>query len=397
MMRYFLLFTLLGTTLLFNGCQDDDEMRLLVEVPSDYSFTREAQSTVSFSGQTTRLAMADELGRALLDFDQTTEGLSNMFLNTEGTMPFTDADLNTSTKSIRSKVAASRDLFFTDASASAVIRTTMDDWLSAQVNEVFPSRNEVAAVGQAGQIADGGSVRYVNANGLEYNQAFIKSLIGALMYDQAVNNYLSTAVLDEGTNREDNDMATLVDGKPYTNMEHKWDEAFGYLFGGAQDPAKPLEDLGAGDDFLNKYLGRVENDTDYTGIASAIESAFRSGRAAIVAGDYTERDRQAAIIKDNLTKVLAIRAVYYLKQGEIFLSASPINYGTAFHDLSEGYGFIYSLRFVAGQDATTVDGWISDLTNASGNGFWELNTTTIATIANEIATAYGISVEEAGS
>jgi hypothetical protein len=397
MTRYFLLFTLFAGTLSFNGCQDDDAMNLALEVPSDYSFTREAQTTVSFSGQTTRIAMAGELASAMIDFDQTAEGLANMFLNTQGTMPFDDADLNASTKSIRSKVAASRDLFFTNATASAAIRTTMDEWLTAQVNEVFPNRNELASAGQAGQIADGSSVRYVNANGLEYNQALAKSLIGALMYDQTVNNYLSTAVLDENTNQEDNDMGTVVDGEPYTNMEHKWDEAFGYLFGGSQTPATPLEDLGDGDGFLNKYLGRVEDDADYAGIAAAVELAFRTGRAAIVAGDYTERDRQAAIIKENLTKVLAVRAVYYLKQGEAALITSPVNFGGAFHDLSEGYGFVYSLRFVAGQDATAVDGWISDLTNASANGFWDLDTATINTIANEIATTYGISVAEAGS
>jgi hypothetical protein len=397
MTRLFPLIALLGTVLFFTACQDDDDTRLELEVPSDYIFTRDAQSTVSFSGQTTRIRMAEELAVAMKDFDQTAEGLANIFRNTEGTMPFTDADLNASTKSIRSKVAASRDLFFTNTTASTAIRNTMDEWLTAQVTEVFPNRNEVAAVGQAGQIADGSSVRYINANGLEYNQAVAKSLIGALMYDQAVNNYLSTSVLDEGTNRDDNNMGTVVDGSPYTSMEHKWDEAFGYLFGGAQNPAKPLDDLGAGDDFLNKYLGRVEDDTDFAGIAAEVELAFRTGRAAIVAGDYAERDRQATIIKENLTKVLAVRAVYYLKQGEAALTASPANIGGAFHDLSEGYGFVYSLRFVAGQDTTVVDGWISDLTNASGNGFWGLDTTVLASIANEIATAYGISVAEAGN
>lgn len=397
MTRILSFLALLGTATIFVGCQDDDDTRPVLEVPAAYAFTRDAQTTVSFSGQSDRIAMAGELTSAMLDFDQTAEGLSNMFRNTEGTMPFSDADLNASTKSVRSKVAASRDLFFTNTAATAAIRETMDGWLNAQVSNVFPNRNEVATAGQAGQIADGSSVRYVNAGGLEYNQAFAKSLIGALMYDQAVNNYLSTAVLDEGTNQEDNDLGTVVEGEVYTNMEHKWDEAFGYLFGGSANPASPLEDLGDADGFLNKYLSRVEDDADYAGIAATVEQAFRTGRAAIVAGDYAERDRQAAIIKENLTKVLAVRAVYYLKQGEAALSTSPANFGGAFHDLSEGFGFVYSLRFVNGQDATTVDAWITDLTNASGNGFWDLDPAAIATIANEIATAYGLSLEEAGS
>ena len=41
-----------------------------------------------------------------------------------------------------------------------------------------------------------------NAGGLEYNQLVNKGLIGALMVDQMLNNYLSAAVLDEADNRE---------------------------------------------------------------------------------------------------------------------------------------------------------------------------------------------------
>ena len=67
---------------------------------------------------------------------------------------------------------------------------------------------------------------------------------------------MSINVLDAGTNRADNDANTVVEGKSYTTMEHKWDEAFGYLYGtdNATNPA-----LGA-DSFLNKYLARVNGD-----------------------------------------------------------------------------------------------------------------------------------------
>jgi len=382
------------------GCIDDDALNNTFEVPTDYTFTRAGESTVSFTGQSDRIAMAGELFSSFNDFDQTENSLDNMFRNVAGTTPFTDAALNASTKSIRSKVAASRDLFFSDATTSAAIKADFDGWIAAQVDEVFPNQNELAATGSAGQIADGSSVRYVNANGLEYNQAFAKSLIGALMYDQIANNYLSPAVLDEATNIADNDAGTTVDGKPYTNMEHKWDEAFGYLYGASSDPTNPLIDLGEADNFLNKYVGRVDGDPDFVGISAAIEVAFRRGRAAIVARDYAERDRQAAIIKANLANVLIIRAIYYLKQGEAALRAEPANFGGAFHDLSEGFGFVYSLRFinnVSSFDAAQVDGWITTLTNASGNGFWDIDPDAIATLAISIGGTFGISPEQAGS
>ncbi len=382
--------------LLLVSCQDDDN-DIVIDVPTTYAFTRTGQNTVDFSGQTTRIAMANELNDALLDFDQTAESLSDMFRNPEGSNAFSTAELNASEKSIRTKVAASRDLFFTNATEQASIRSDFDGWLNAQVQEVFPNQNNLAAPGTAGQIADAGATRYVNANGLEYNEAVIKGLIGALMYDQIVNNYLSPSVLDEGANRADNDAAVLVNGQPYTQMEHHWDEAYGYLFGTSADAARPLEDLGRVDAFMNKYLRRMENDPDYTGIAATIEQAFRTGRAAIVAGDYAERDRQADIITENLQKVLAVRAVYYLVQGERGLTATPPAYGTAFHDLSEGYGFIYSLRFVAGQDAGTVDNWLETLANEGNGGFWTLPPAALSTMATEIANAYNLNLAEAGN
>ena len=78
----------------------------------------------------------------------------------------------------------------------------------------------------------GGSIRYVNEKGLEYNQAFAKSLTWCISeLIKYVTNYLSSAVLDAGDNVTNNDNDVLVDGKDYTTMEHKWDEAFGYLYG----------------------------------------------------------------------------------------------------------------------------------------------------------------------
>jgi len=381
------------------GCIDDDDNGSSFEVPPNYTFSRAGENTVSFTGQSDRIAMANELADALLDFDQTETGLDNMFRNEAGTDPFADAALNASTKTIRSKVAASRDLFFTDVTTSAAIKADFDGWIAGQVSEVFPNRNELAAPGIAGQIADGDKVRYVNASGLEYNQAFAKSLIGALMFDQIANNYLSPAVLDEATNMTDNDAGTTADGKPYTTMEHKWDEAYGYLYGASVDPANPLIDLGTADNFLNKYVGRVDADPDYVGISINVESAFRRGRAAIVAKDYAERDRQAAVIRGNLANVLVIRSIYYLVQGENALRAEPADLGGAFHDLSEAYGFINSLRFInlSGFDSGQVDGWLTTLANEDNNGFWDIDPDALATLASSIGGTFGIAPEQAGN
>ncbi len=393
-----------------SGCGDDDSPTPDpgVEAPATYSFQRNGQTTVSFSGQTTRIQMATELITAMKDFDNATAvSMLEMYRNaTEAggdASPFADAALNSSTKSIKSKVAASRDFFSTNTAEGSTIKDEFETWINAQFTEVFPNENTLAVAGTAGQIADGSSTRYVNGKGLEYNQAVNKGLIGALMVDQLVNNYLGTAVLDEADNISNNDNGVVADGQNYTTMEHKWDEAYGYAYGLSADEANPNATIGADDAFLNKYIGRVEGDSDFAGIAADIYDAFKLGRAAIVAKNYTVRDQQAAIIRQKVSEVIAVRAVYYLQQGKNALEESTPAYGTAFHDLSEGFGFIYSLRFTRQPDSnapfftkTEVDGFINDLMNGT-NGLWDVTPATLDAISTAIAAKFDFTVAQAGS
>jgi len=141
--------------------------------------------------------MAAELSSTLVDFDASEATLLEMYNNAAAdggdANPFITAELNESTKSVSSKVAASKDFFETNSVESSQIKAQFSDWIKAQVSEVYPNQNEVAQAGTAGQLNDAGTVRYVNGKGLEYNQAVSKGLIGALMVDQMLNNYLSTA------------------------------------------------------------------------------------------------------------------------------------------------------------------------------------------------------------
>ena len=390
--------SVLAIVCLFSSCSNDDDNFVPnpdVVAPASYSFLRDGATSVSYSGQTTRILMGEEFISALKDPSKTETQLDGMFTN-EGNN-FEDDLLNASSKSVRSKIAASNDFYAANSTDASAIKSTFDSWISEQVNNVYPNWGEIAVAGQPGQIQfGGGSTRYVNSKGLELNQAINKSMIGALMADQMLNNYLSPAVLDAGTNVEDNNNGVLPEGKNYTNMEHKWDEAFGYLYG-TDDPTNPQ--LGA-DSFLNKYLSRVEGDSDYAGIAQDIYDAFKLGRAAIVANDYTVRDEQAAIIRDNVSKIIAIRSIYYLQQGK--LARMSGDDGSAFHDLSEGFGFIYSLQFTRRSDSNApyftkeeVEGFISQL--MADNGFWDVTEGTLDGISETIADRFDLSVTEAGS
>ncbi|MCL5246022.1 DUF4856 domain-containing protein [Cellulophaga sp. 20_2_10] len=388
---------------IFTSCSSDDNGddtsgEKNVVAPATYVFENNGQSSVDFGGQTTRIQMGQEFISALKDNSKTEAELDAMFAHEEGAADFSDADLNSSGKSIRSKVAASADYFSANATASIAIKEQLDLWISEQVTDVFPNWDVDAVAGSAGKIqqAGGGSTRYVNGKGLEYNQAIAKSIIGGLMVDQMLNNYLSTAVLDEATNKADNDAGTLVDGKNYTNMEHKWDEAYGYLYGNEDTPATP--ELGK-DSFLNEYLGKVEEDSDFAGIANDVYKAFKLGRAAIVAKDYTLRDKQVEIIRENISKVIAIRGVHYLQSGKENLVNDK---ASAFHGLSEAFGFVNSLRFT--RDIITdspilssekIDGFMDTL--MADNGFWDVTPATLDMISDEISAAYGFTKEQAAN
>jgi len=377
---------------------DDDDMMVAVSTPETYSFSRDGNSSVSFSGQTTRIQMANEIINRMKDFSASETTLHDMFSNKNNS--FSNEALNSSSKNVKSKTAASKDFFESNASGSAAVRADFEGWLTAQVDEVFPAQNTVASEGIAGQIADGSSTRYVNAKGLEYNQAFNKSLIGALMVDQILNNYISTSVLDAGSNKDNNNNDVVVDGKVYTNMEHKWDEAYGYLYGTSKDKANPNATIGSDDSFLNKYLGKVDSDSDFSGIVQTIFEAFALGRAAIVAKDYILRDAQTAILRENISQVVAVRAVYYLQQGKNLLAAETPDYGAAFHDLSEGYGFVYSLQFTRKPGTNSpyfsrqeVLAFLDQIT--TGNGFWDVSPATLEAISTEIASRFNFTVAEA--
>ncbi len=378
------------------------------EVPVNYTFVNEeGVSTVSFGGQTTRLNQGAEILKDFLDFDATESSIFSKLNTGQG---FTDTSLN-DTKRIKNKIGEA----VASSADQAEIRSTFDGYVSDQVAILlsqYASDEEVpvATVGVVGKLgSESTSTRFVNAKGLELNQAFNKGLIGAFTLDQIVNDYLT--LTEEASVQENNDNDVKAEGKPYTDAEHFWDEAYGYLYGASDTDvltnpnSRHLETVV--DQFLYKYVQRVEGDVDFEGIADDIFQAFKTGRAAIVAKDYEASKIQADIIRLKLSEVIGIRAVYYLKQGVKKIddsSSTAVNDGTAFHDWSEGYGFIYSLQFT--NNPTTgapyftkaeVDAFIAQLD--ANNGFWSIvDELSIAnTMAETIASRFDFTVAQAES
>ena len=364
-------------------------------LPEEYSFTRNGLQTVYYTGQTARLKMATELKGHMNDNSKTKDQLDTMFNSGTG---FNDSTLDSSGKKVGNKTASS-------PVASATVKPLFDGWIEDFTSNVAPavSAGTTASSGIAGSYTDtrddgttGRTVK-VNAKGFELNQIFSMGLIGAFQVDQIVNNYLSFSKLDGA--REDNDNGVYGykndQAENYiTKMEHYWDEGFGYLYGLDSQFKAGLGDAATGKDTanLNYYLNKV-NSKEEPGISQKIYDAFIAGRAAIVAKDYDERDKQAGIVSAEISKVIGYKAESYLRDG-----AEDITNGMwadAHHALSEGYGFILGLQFTKNTEGNPymnneqVNSLLSRLSAGDG-GFWERTPEELKTMADEIAQATGL-------
>jgi len=351
-----------------------------VEIPYSYEFARAGKSTVSYSGQTSRLNMADELYAALNTNTFTKAQMLEMF--NEGT-GFADATLNSSGKKMGNKTAGS-------PLASATVKPLFDAMITDFADNVIPNWATDAANGQAGVLTYAARTIHVNAKGHEIDQTFIKGIIGAMNVDQIINNYITPYQLDSGTRTSDNDNNTLSSGKDYTDMEHKWDEGFGYLYGQEADATRL--DLGVSPTgngtTLNKYFKKI-NTSNQAGIGIKVFDAFRKGRAFIVAKQYDKRDQQAKIIKEELSKVIAYKAVDYINGYMYKIEAG--NKADAFHALSEAYGFVMSLQFTNdGTDSayfsnSEVNGFLTLMDN-----FWTVQNSDLESIRDQVKDKFGI-------
>lgn len=373
---------------------DEPSIIIPYTVPDTYTFERTGETTVDFSGQSSRLLMLQEMGNYIKD--QGTNAavvdvskLSSMYANTGN--QFASADLNASGKQLRDKTAASRDYFVNLGGGGTIaeqgtVRTVFENQFTS-ANAA--SQGSPAAAGTAGVYQDGTSKRLLAANGLEPQQVLLKGMMGACFMDQICNNYLSLAVLDEGNNKINNTNKVLEADKKYTKMEHLWDEAYGYIYGAG------------GGKYWDSYINQVDADYDFGTVKEDINLAFRKGRAAISANDYAVRDAQINIIKAKLALIPAVRAVFYLKEGQAKLTID--NGAKAFHALSEGYGFIMSLRYTNKPGTsnpyltkTEVDTILNSLTSGT-NGLWDVDhlNTVIDGLATQIATKFGFTVAQA--
>lgn len=395
-----LLSTLLVTGLTITSCSSDDmptqDQTSNYTVPATYTFERNSTTTVDFSGQSSRLLMLEEMGNLIKTAanngtQANKDVLINMYSNTNNA--FSSAVLNTSGKQLKDKTAASKDYFeLYQGGGTTTEKLNVQAFFETQLTLAEEaSLGTNAAAGVSGFYLDGTSKRLFAANGLEPQQVLLKGMMGASFMDQVLNNYLSKNKLDEGTNKINNSNKIVETGKTYTTMEHNWDEAYGYIYG--VDGTK----------FWASYISQVNADVDFNTLTADLDLAFRTGRAAIVANDYTTRDAQINIIKMKLAMVPAVRAVFYLQEGKGKLATD--NGAKSFHALSEAYGFIMSLRYTNNPTTNSpyftkseVDAMLANMISGT-NGLWDIDTlgAKLDTISLQIATKFGFTVTQAAT
>ncbi|KAA9327425.1 DUF4856 domain-containing protein [Adhaeribacter soli] len=311
----FPLLTLACGLIVMSSCKKDDDkveptpQPLPYAVPATYNF-----AGTDFTSSTNRIKMAVELNSYLGSATNTILSQSkadNLFNNTNA--PFANAELNTSGVNLAEKTA--------DAS---VYKGFIDQQVITSNSNSTPAAN-----GTAGYVPRGSGKILVNPQGLEYNQAVAKGMMGSLFFKEAM------AIMADIKNQ---DNANQINGA--TAMQRKWDEAFGYLaIPTDYDSAKVYQNTDQNRPLLwGGYLRERGRPIKAGGL---LFEAFRKGRAAIGAKDYAVRDQQVKTIQETWERLAGAAALAYVTSPQ----ASTADLGSKFHALSEGYGFVLSLKF----------------------------------------------------
>lgn len=299
--------------------EKDDGSCQELQVPTTYVFSdSDGNSTVSYGGQTARMDMLSEM-TSYLKTANTSGGSNQLDAATLLSMydnsytGWSDQGLVGNGKQLKSKTAL----------GDAGVQAQFEAWMTEAAAATPPTEDGYYLQAATGQ---------------EWTQLIEKGLMSACFASQMTGNYLA------GIESDDNSVAVdPANGKFYTEMEHHWDEAYGYFTDAVDYPTNGT----------NRFWGKYANNTLETllGSATTISRAFRTGRAAISAGLTDQVPAQVAIIQEEVRRMVAGMAIHYLNStkqkvadGE---SQNKVN-----HYMSEAWAFIYGMQFCANPDMT---------------------------------------------
>ena len=416
-------FLALGVLLALAGCGDDDSTDVMgdmgqptadmddsVPTPPAYSFESRGEpgtSSVSYSGQTLRQVLVADLTRFVGDlttlvdgptgaFDEPAEvlGALNFYYRFDASGEGEPIRLSTTPEpsaTTYGEIASARDLAgklagqdgndHADWNAGAFV-----GWNDATIGGGESPSAFVDALFQA--LADNAFARvegtqptgpdgeelpvHVTGDGLDLQQMIQKFLLMAVNFSQAADDYL-----DEGLAKSN----IVADGAVYSDLEHAWDEGFGY-FGAARDYDLYTDDeiAGAGGrpDWQGYHdsdaSGAIELDAEYNfgastnaakrdrGASTDVDltaeafDAFVAGRALMAGteGELTPEQldelaghRDAAVLA--WEKAIAATVIHYINDVMGDMDAKEAGEGYVYTDhakhFSELKGFAMGLQF----------------------------------------------------
>ncbi|MGB1050897.1 MAG: DUF4856 domain-containing protein [Chitinophagales bacterium] len=355
--------------LLITACSDDEgNLPAPYNPPESYSF-----DNVSFSGQTDRLNMLSEM---ISTIDQVTSGtapdattLLNMYANENS--PFSNPALNASTKQLKSK---------TYSGLGAIDANEIEAYINAFAQDAAMYKDSTWSPGQPGIVtkADGSGSYFLNADGVEYSEIIEKTLMHAVFYYQACEVYTREGKIGDAV---DNTIVTPGKG---TDMEHHWDEAFGYWGVPTDATASNFESANL------KYFGKYAKKGEAVGIPTFqnLLGSFIKGRYGISNMDYTMRDEAAAEVRQYWEMVSVTTGIHYLN-GAIANVGDDAKF---YHELSEAYTFIQGLAYNQDRLISTSD-WAAMLALIEVNGeasFTGVSVADLNSIKDQLASIYGL-------
>ena len=408
--------SVLSAAILLAACGgDDNDNDNSLSVPVTYTFESKlitGDSSVSHSGQASRHILISEL-KSLIGSDElqnaadkdtalamlnaiyakgtkdTTGNLvsTNVYsggaeatpvsisLKTENaTLVQSDFSSVSGDKNLQGKIAGKDNLLTNAEFIGWDIVTTGDDSEKGQGVNATPELLVQQWFGQIADLAIDGdaATRYITAEGLDLQQLVQKFILGSVTYSQAAEDYLKA---DKGLVKQ-NSEGDKEGTKPYTSLEHQWDEGFGY-FGAAHDynlytdtENKAQQDndtnLDGEIDLYSEYsfghsvnaAKRDKGATVATDFSKGAMDAFLTGRALIQANFGTNpvlgEGYQAELVKlskvalENWEKAVAATVVHYINDViadyEAFDTAEFNSANLAKH-WSEMKGFALGLQF----------------------------------------------------
>lgn len=402
MKKFVLFFTFIS---FFSSCSNDDgtkpnnDEEEAISIPKNYGFKKNGESSVDFKKSRILVDMHSILelhAKNSLHQDTDSKDLENMINNTGNPFVYnhnyypvfySSNVLNNSTE------LKLYDLF----SSSPISAPNKDEAYQGLVSffkdieRISKLRLNPAKVGVAGYIFYGNNYdkRLVDEKRIETTQEMTKRIMGAFQLDQIINVHLSSDKLNV-------DNSNNIQGKNYTAMEHNWDKAFAYTNLPIDSELNYIDNPTASDRhkygrFWSEYILRVDKTPAGKGIKKNLYKAFILGRQAIVDKDYAKRDAQAKEIKELMSKVCAIRTAYYLKNGLAYLKDNETQ-GEASHEISEGIGFAYALRYTTKKlnYSTEIDAI------KSGNGLWDKQRSidNISNLISKITSEFNINISD---